>query len=705
MKKIRTYCIVILFFAGLSACVKEPAASGPSSVNRYTVTFHPNGVIDKPPPTQRPEAGKIAARPAVSAFKTEADGTTSVLYWSIDADGRNRYRFTDPVEHDLTLYARYGVPRIFDIQGSSHESPLKNKTVKRIEGVITAITYAKGKPNGFYFQDAAGDGDAITSDALYVYCGTASFPAGIAIKDYVAVSGTVKEFAYKPKKAPAEDLSVTQITPSAVHILSSGHELPAPVQLHAAQFEKPVFIDDMKTLNPETEAVDFYESLEGMRVCVQDPHIVAAPYKGTYYIAPPDAAGFSVRGGMMYNSYQSTACLCLTPGKCFADASQAGIIEPAPFIGDAYRGSVIGVLGYAFGNYRIELTEPLPPLIRSTLQPETSTVTFDTAALNIAAYNLENFSKGNTKKSHSSKKSAEERADIFAEHFIDYLEAPDLICLGEVQDDSGTKSGDGVVTARQTLELLTAAAEKRQGEIRYEALSVNPADGMDGGAPGANIRCAYLYRSDRLEPVPDRDGDYTNTRADTTAEIEDGGLHLIQNPARIGLKEPAFKHTRKPLVAHFRFKNGINGGKDFFVINNHFTSKRGDGKIWGRKQPVIRSSETARHRQAETVAAFIRSITAVRPDAVIISAGDYNDFWFSKTVAVFKNAGMKNVIETLPENDRYTYVYDGHAQTLDNMLVTDNVNIIAADVLHINAEMPPQNRVSDHDPIFAQLRW
>ena len=66
---------------------------------------------------------------------------------------------------------------------------------------------------------------------------------------------------------------------------------------------------------------------------------------------------------------------------------------------------------------------------------------------------------------------------------------------------------------------------------------------------------------------------------------------------------------------------------------------------------------------------------------------------------------MKNVIETLLENDRYTYVYDGHSQTLDNMLVTDNVNIIAADVLHINAEMRPQNRVSDHDPIFAQLRW
>ncbi|MEL3905870.1 MAG: endonuclease/exonuclease/phosphatase family protein [Treponema sp.] len=596
-----------------------------------------------------------------------------------------------------------GSLRIFAIQGTGHESPLKDKPVQDVPGIVTAITYSKGQPSGFYMQDPEGDGNPASSDALYVYCGAEAFPAGLNTGDLVTVSGTVTEFAYKPKNAPLEDLPVTQITAPAVRLLSSNHALPPPIELKAAQFEKPVFLDDLTRLNPDAEALDFYESLEGMRVCVTNPRVVAAPYNGTHYIAPADAQGFSVRGGMMYNSYAATARLCLYPKKCFARLSDAGVASPLPSIGDSYRGTITGILGYGYGNYQIEPAEPLPPLIRSAVWPETSSALFSPQALNLVSYNLENFSYGNTKKSHSSKKTAAERAAAFAGQLITGMKAPDLICLIEVQDDSGEKKDDGVVSARKTLDLLTAELEKRRPGAGYKAVAINPTEGMDGGAPGANIRCAYLYRSDRLELVPDRDGK-NNSRAATQAEIDAGGLNLIQNPARIGLGNPAFKHTRKSLAAHFRFKTGINGGKDFFVINNHLTSKRGDGKIWGRNQPVIRSSEVKRHRQAEAVAAFIKSITAVRPDAVIISAGDYNDFWFSKTIDIFKAAGMHNAIEVLPEHDRYTYVYDGHSQTLDNIMVTRNVRIAHVDILHVNAELPQKERLSDHDPIFVQLR-
>ena len=64
---------------------------------------------------------------------------------------------------------------------------------------------------------------------------------------------------------------------------------------------------------------------------------------------------------------------------------------------------------------------------------------------------------------------------------------------------------------------------------------------------------------------------------------------------------------------------------------------------------------------------------------------------------------MKNAIEKLAENERYTYVYDGHSQTLDNILVTNNINIDYADVLHLNSELSPKVRLSDHDPVFVQL--
>ena len=95
----------------------------------------------------------------------------------------------------------------------------------------------------------------------------------------------------------------------------------------------------------------------------------------------------------------------------------------------------------------------------------------------------------------------------------------------------------------------------------------------------------------------------------------------------------------------------------------------------------------------------------VRPGTAVISVGDYNDFWFSKTIGIFKRAGMKNAIEALPENNRYTYVYDGHSQTLDNILVSDSVHIDMAEVLHVNAELPEKERLSDHDPVLVQVHW
>ena len=169
-----------------------------------------------------------------------------------------------------------------------------------------------------------------------------------------------------------------------------------------------------------------------------------------------------------------------------------------------------------------------------------------------------------------------------------------------------------------------------------------------------------------------------------SAVIEKDGKRLKHNPGRIGTGKEYFTRTRKSLAAHFKFKDGINGGKDFFVIGNHFSSKRGDDPVWGSRQPAKRSSEERRHLQADEVIAFIDSIKEKRSDAVVISAGDYNDFWFSQTAAKFKAAGMKNAVESLPENERYTYVYAGHSQTLDNVFVL-NAGISYADILNNNA--------------------
>lgn len=90
---------------------------------------------------------------------------------------------------------------------------------------------------------------------------------------------------------------------------------------------------------------------------------------------------------------------------------------------------------------------------------------------------------------------------------------------------------------------------------------------------------------------------------------------------------------------------------------------------------------------------------------MIVSVEDYNDFWFSKTLEIMKGSNMKNAIEALPENERYTFVYNAHSQTLDNILVPNRseVAISGANVLNVNSEFG--GKLSDHDPVFVQLDW
>lgn len=649
-------------------------------------------------------------------------------HWSTAENGSEAYDFTQPVTEAFTLHAvYYEIPetqkRIYAIQGSSHTSPDKDQAVSTVPGIVTGIRYSSGAPSSFYMQDQDGDGNAVTSDGIYVYCAAGQFPDELTVGAAVTVTGTVTEHAFDTAQLATTQIKVT--AKENVKIVSHGNNLPAPVEITADKLEKPVFLANLGDLSPAAEAIDYYESLECMRVKIATPKVIAATYRNTQYVASASAKGFTPRGGLMYNSYDSTGRVCVYPYACFATKAEANVADPEPTIGDSYTGDIIGVLGYSYGNYQVEITEALPALAVGHIAPESSAITFDADKLNIVSYNLENFSFATKMKKydsktnqwsglmfgHSSHKPSAQRAQEFADHFINNLKAPDIICLIEIQDDNSGGPDTTIVSAKKTLKLLTDKIALIPGAPAYKAVNIDPehstdpTKSVDGGAPGANIRCCYLYRDDRIELVPDSDSDLTNSDFTTVAAIEADGSKLTQNPARIGVGDPSFTSCRKSLVAHFKFKGSLNGGKDFFVINNHLTSKRGDGSIWGAQQPVVRVSEENRWKQADAITAFINSVKAKRSDARIISVGDYNDFWFSDTIAKVKAAGMKNAIESLPVNERYTYVYDGHSQTLDNILVTNNISIDYADVLHLNSEFSPKVRLSDHDPVFVQLSW
>jgi predicted extracellular nuclease len=146
-------------------------------------------------------------------------------------------------------------------------------------------------------------------------------------------------------------------------------------------------------------------------------------------------------------------------------------------------------------------------------------------------------------------------------------------------------------------------------------------------------------------------------------------------------------------------------GKKVFVIANHFASKGGDDPLFGRFQPPVRSSEVQRHQQAQVVNDFVDQILAADPEANVIVLGDINDFEFSQTVGILEGVGaLTSLMDTLPKSERYSYVFEGNSQVLDQILVSDNVLGtfgIEYDPVHVNSEFDDQ--ASDHDPQVAHL--
>ena len=145
-------------------------------------------------------------------------------------------------------------------------------------------------------------------------------------------------------------------------------------------------------------------------------------------------------------------------------------------------------------------------------------------------------------------------------------------------------------------------------------------------------------------------------------------------------------------------------GRKVIVVANHFNSKGGDQSADGRFQPPNRASEVQRTQQATVLNAFVKDLLAADPNANVVLAGDFNDYQFSKPITTLTDDGatLTDLITTLPENQRYTYVFNGVSQVLDHIFVTKPVTDVQYEVIHNNAEFAGQ--ASDHDPQVVRIR-
>ena len=577
---------------------------------------------------------------------------------------------------------------ISEIQGAAHLSP-KVGTTQTTTGIVI------GKiGSSFYIQDPTPDPNSDTSEGLQVF--GASATAGVSVGDLVSVRGLVTEF-----RANATSLTITELTSPVATVLSTGNALPSATVIGTGGRVPPsTVIEDDATGNveapgvlfdPAEDGLDFYESMEGM--LVQMNNLIATSFTftnfGEIFVVGDNGANATTmtpRGGVVIGPGDLNPERMVIDDEWFKTGPPA---MPAVNVGGTFPGAHVGILDYAFGEYRMQLRSQPVPASTGVSVRETA-VAAGANQISIATFNVENLA-GNE---------AQPKYDALAAMIVNNLAAPDIVGLEEIQDNNGVVGGTGdpTVAANVTLDRLVAAITAAGGPA-YSYRQINPVAHQDGGAPGGNIRVGFLYRTDRGLAFVDRPGGDSTTAVSVIPGPD--GPQLSASPGRVAPTDSAWNASRKPLAAEFTYQ-----GHKLFVVVNHFNSKGGDQPLFGPSQPPVLTTEVQRNQQATLLADFVGDIFALDSTANVAVIGDLNDFQFSSPVQKLKDAGLAALIETLPPAERYSYVFDGNSQALDHIMVSSSLltNAAAAagyDILHVNSEFIDQ--ISDHDPQLVRL--
>lgn len=592
---------------------------------------------------------------------------------------------------------------IFVIQGRGHVSPSLGVRLVTT-GVVTALAN-----NGFYLQDPTGDGDVATAEAIFVF--TSARPTA-AVGQSLRVTGSISEFV--PGGSATGNLSTTQLgrtsaaQPLLIEVISSGNALPAPVVIgrggrippatyviSPSEIASPIDLQNPaqaadNPFNPELDGIDFYESLEAMRVTLQNP-VAVSPTRGfgrfsselfTLVDGGRDAEpkrDRTERGGILLGPHPANQG-DQQPERAqvqFDGTLYPGTV-PAIAVGDRL-GNVTGVVGYNFGNFEVNATE-LVQVLPAGLQPETTRLTGGRDEVTVASYNSLNL---------SADASDDAQRALFASQIVERLRSPDIIALQEIQDNNGEVGGpsDTETDASETLLALTAAIAAAGGPS-YAHADVAPAANTSGGVPGGNIRNAFLYRPDRVALA---------------------GLQSV-TPAvltGIGAADPdAFQDSRNPLAGTFSFR-----GDRLTVVNNHLSSRSGSSPIFGAFQPFVQAAEGQREAQARAVHDYVASLLAEDRNAAVVVAGDLNTFEWTNDLTELLPGGdriLKDIVGEMEDDNRYSFIFDGNSQLLDHIFASRRLLDGAEfDVVHVNADFPVlfgEVAASDHEPLLARFK-
>ncbi len=568
-----------------------------------------------------------------------------------------------------------------EIQGDGRRSIYEGEVVTTT-GVVTLYS-ANGRD--FWMQDPNGDGNPATSDGIVVDDG-GFLPGPPQVGDMIEITAVVDEQQF------GTSLPLTRLdSPSAVTILSSGHDQPEPVPL----------VDLPNFAIPDGEA--FWEPLEGMLVSVDNAPVSAATngFGEFGMLLKPDAkpgSGFAADTQQILVVDQGDEEVDYNPERVMVDdTSLAKAINVKP--GDRVR-SLVGVVDYTFSNYKLQ---PVPEQYDIKVNPRTAGNgrSGGFGNVTITTFNVENLFDlvdNPDKDDGGSTPDPEELNTKLAKLALaieDEMLLPDIVVLQEVENTE-LLTGDASGFVPGSTDILPLLA-RLPGS--WDAVSFETSDGR-------GIEVAFIWDTARVTLL---DG-YQMSGPDVEAWF--------------GPSSPSA--GREPLVGVFDIR-----GHEVTIVGNHFKSKGGDDALYYDFPPSgwlpDRVTEFQRKGQAQTVRNFVDGILDSDPGALVMVTGDLNDFAFSEPgegpdnpVAILEgiNSGvpLANLINLEKPSETWTFVFDGNAQVLDHMLVSPAMldYVVAADVLHFNTTTPTLMyeddattglSASDHDPVEGRFMF
>ena len=603
----------------------------------------------------------------------------------------------------------FNITPIHQIQGNGLLSPVNGQVVIT-EGIVTALKFN----NGFFLQaaDAEVDADPATSQGIFVFTGTAP-PASAAIGNRVRVTGTVTEFT------PGSDLNqlpITELVSPTIVLLGSGNPLPAPVVLAASEANA--------SATPGT-----LERYEGMRVSVAEATVVEGSGGNI-----TESSATSTTTGVFQMVLSGVARPFREPGIGVMDVmpipagktppyfdtnqerlmvrsrGQVGATPLALDVGTTITG-MVGVLDYFGGTWAMLPDPGTAPGVSGGMTP-IAIADQGVDEVTIGGFNLLRFFDEINDANGAPTLTAaalDKRLTKTSLAICDYVKAPDILGVVEVEN----------------LRVLGLLAERINSTCaRAPAYQPYLVQGNDPG--GINV--GFLVSSRAAGAT------VATPRVEVLEVVQYGKTTPFANPDN----STALLNDRPPLMLRAIVRSANGASYPVTVFTNHLRSLNGiddtspGSSGWPTEGDRVRNK---RAQQAAFLAALVDSRQQANPAEKIVLVGDFNAFefndgytdvmgiirgdqvpanevitWVASPVATPLIDGSELIADA---SERYSYVFEGSAQTLDHVVLNEAlvldpaVRAVRIEHPRINADFGVHHfgvagtavRVSDHDPV------